>query len=128
MTTQDRPLGELVGELSRDGSRLVQQEIALAKQELSDKLDTVTAQLTGLAVGGVLLHGGVLCAIAGLVALLAAVLPIWGAALIAAAALSSLGAVLMLRAKSQLSSLKLAPSGLVSNLKEDVRVMKEAAQ
>jgi hypothetical protein len=128
MTDQDRPLGELIAGLSRDGTLLVQQEIALAKQEMSDKLGKVASQLVGLAIGGVLLHCGILAAIGCGVLLLAAVVPAWAATLIAAVALLASGAVLVLRAKSQLSTLQLAPKALVSSLKQDARSIKEAAQ
>ena len=48
-------LGTLFKELSDDSTRLVRQEIELAKAEMSEKLDVYKANMTKLVVGGVLL-------------------------------------------------------------------------
>ena len=46
---RDRPIGELLRELAHDTGELVRQEIALAKSELSEKLDTTRAELVETA-------------------------------------------------------------------------------
>jgi Putative Actinobacterial Holin-X, holin superfamily III len=125
---ENQPLADLVSHLSRDATLLAQQEIALAKQEAADKLGLVKAELVGLAVGGVLLHSGVLALLAGLVLVLAEVLPPWVAALSAGAALFAVGAGLLLKAKTRLSRLELAPKLVVGSVKRDVQAVKEAAE
>ena len=125
---QQLPLAQLVSQLSRDAGVLAKQEIALAKQEAADKLAQVKAQLVGLTVGGLLLHCGVLAFVACGILLLAAILPAWLAALIAAGSLSAAGGALVLRAKTQLAKVDFAPTQVTRSVKEDVQAMKEAAQ
>lgn len=124
----ERPLTELVSRLSRDTTLLAQQEIALAKQELADKLTLVKAEAVGVAVGAVLLHAGLLAALAGAVLALALVLPAWAAALVSGVVLAGAGASLLLKAKTRLSKLELAPKATARNVKEDVHAIKEAAK
>jgi hypothetical protein len=124
----DRPLTELVSQLSRDTTLLAQQEIALAKQEAADKLGLLKAEVVGVAIGAVLLHAGVMAALAGGILALALVLPPWAAALLSGLALLAAGAVLLLKAKSRLAQLELAPKAVVRNVKEDVQAVKEAAK
>lgn len=125
---ENQPLADLVSSLSRDATLLAQQEIALAKQEAADKLGLVKAELVGLAVGGVLLHSGILALLAGVILALAQVLPAWVAALAAGAALMAVGAGLLLKAKTRLGRLDLAPTRVTSSVKRDVHAIKEAAE
>lgn len=125
---ENKPLADLVSDLSRDAQLLAQQEVALAKQEAADKLGLVKNELVGLAVGGVLLHSGILALLAGVILALAQVLPPWVAALVAGAALLAVGAGLLLKAKARLSQLDLAPKQVVGSVKRDVRAVKEAAE
>ena len=53
--TETPSLGTLFKELSDDSTRLVRQEIELAKAEMSEKLDVYKTNMTKLVVGGVLL-------------------------------------------------------------------------
>ena len=55
-TTAETPsLGTLFKELSDDSTRLLRQEIELAKAEMSEKLDVYRANMTKLVIGGALL-------------------------------------------------------------------------
>lgn len=124
----DQPLADLVSHLSRDATLLAQQEVALAKQEAADKLGLIKDELVGLAVGGVLLHAGILALLAGAILALAQVLAPWLAAVVAGGALLAVGAGLLLKAKARLSQLELAPKQAVGSVKRDVRAVKEAAE
>src|SRR5688572_5861082 len=53
---EERPLQDLIGRLSQDGSLLVKQEIALAKHELGEKARRLGTQATMLAVGAIALY------------------------------------------------------------------------
>ncbi len=125
---EHQPLADLVSDLSRDATLLAQQEIALAKQEAADKLGLVKNELVGLAVGGVLLHSGILALLAGVILALAQVLAPWLAALVAGGALLAIGAALLLKAKARLAKLELAPKQVIGSVKRDVRAVKEAAE
>ncbi len=123
---EQAPLAELVGRLSRDGSRLIQQELALAKAELAEKATELKAQGASLALGGVILHTGALALTAGLVLLLAQLVAAWIAALFIGTTLATLGAVMLLRGKSKLSALRITPAETIDNVQRDVHTIREA--
>lgn len=123
---EERPFSELVAQLSRDGSMLVKQEIALAKQELADKAETVQKHAAAMALGGVVLYTGSLALTAGLVLLLAEVVPAWLSALFVGVALATIGAVLLLRGKRKLSELSLRPEQSIRSVQRDIAAVKEA--
>src|SRR4051812_12318868 len=50
-----RTLGSLIKELSDDSTRLLRQEIELAKAEMNEKLDVYKSNMTKLVIGGALL-------------------------------------------------------------------------
>lgn len=125
---QDRPLSDLVGQLSRDGGLLIKQEIALAKAELSEKATRLRAEAAFIAGGAIVLYTGVLALVAGLILLLAEVAPAWLAALLVGTAIATTGAVLLLRGKNNLEKLDLKPEHSVSSLRRDVEAVKEAAR
>jgi Putative Actinobacterial Holin-X, holin superfamily III len=125
---EERPLTELLTNLSRDATLLAQQEVALAKQEAADKLGMVKAELVGLVLGAVLLHSGVLALVSALILALAAVVAPWLAALVSGGALFAIGGALLLKAKSRLAGLDLSPSRATASVKHDVRAAKEALE
>jgi MFS family permease len=118
---RERPIGELVKDLTEQTSRLVRQEIKLAQAELSVKGKQAgkgAGLLAGAAVVG-LLAGGALTAF--LIALLDEWMPTWLAALIVTVLWAVVAAVL---AKAGQNKLKEAgppvPEQTVETLKEDV--------
>ena len=96
---EERSLRSLIGQLSRDGSLLVQQEMALAKQELTEKASALAKSGAALAVGGLVLYAGLLAIVAAIVLGLALVLPAWVSALLVGVLFAATGAVLLLRGK-----------------------------
>jgi hypothetical protein len=125
---EDQPLREIIGQLSRDGSLLVKQEIALAKLELSEKAARFRTQATVIAAGGIALYTGALALVAGLILLLALAMPAWASALLVGTAIATVGAVLLLRGKNNLEKLDLKPDQTVTNVRQDVDAIKEAAR
>lgn len=107
--------GELAAQVMQDGQRLVNLEIALAKQELKDlaKTNAVAAALTG--VGGLLLLLAVLVAVPVVVVEL--VPWHWQAAVAWLAVYVVLGLVLVLIGKARFS-FKL-PTRTIDSLKEN---------
>jgi hypothetical protein len=125
---EDQPLREIVGQLSRDGSLLIKQEIALAKLELGEKAARFRTQATVIAAGGIALYTGALALVAGLILLLALAMPAWASALLVGTAIATAGAVLLLRGKNNLEKLDLKPEQTVANVRRDVDAIKEAAR
>jgi hypothetical protein len=116
---EDRSLGELFSELSRDTSTLVRQEIALAKTEMSEKASTVGKNVGFLAVGGAVAYAGFLVLLGALVVILALFLPWWLSALIVGFVVAAIGYTLVQKGISTLKQVDMAPRETIESLKED---------
>ncbi len=124
----ERSLGELFGDLSRETSTLVRQEVTLAKAELTQTATQVGKDVGVLAVGGAIAYAGLLA----LLALLAAVvlglvafgLPAWLAALIVGVVVAGGGYALVRRGLSALKGVDMAPRQTMDTLTEDVNALK----
>ena len=122
---ENRPLGDLLGDLAGDMSNLVRQEIALAKVEISQKAKYVGTNVGYLVIGGAVAYAALLAIIAAIIMLLAKVVPHWGAALIVGAVVGGIGWMLIGKAMSALQQANLTPRETVETLKEDATWMKE---
>lgn len=123
--TKDKSLGELFGDLTRETSNLVRQEVQLAKTEMSQKA-AIVGKSAVLAVAGALFGLGAFGAlIATLILLLSKFVDAWIAALIVTAVLGALAAVLALAGIGAIKKASLAPKHTVETLKEDVQWVKE---
>jgi len=122
--TNDRSLGELFGDLSRETSTLVRQEVTLAKTELTQTASKVGKDIGFLVVGGTVAYAGVLVLLAAAVLLLAIVLPAWLAALIVGLVVAGIGYGLVRRGLAALKSIDMAPRQTIETLKEDVNALK----
>jgi hypothetical protein len=118
-------LGELFGDLTREMSTLVRQEIDLARTELTGKASRLGKDIGFLAVGGAVLYAGLLALIATLIIALAYAMPWWLAALIVGVVVSAAGYALVQRGLSALKREQLAPQQTIATLKEDAQWAKE---
>jgi uncharacterized membrane protein YqjE len=120
-------LGELFTELTQGMKVLVQQEVRLAKIEMSEKATALAKDLVLIAIGGSLLYAGFLALLGGVIAGLATVaeLPVWGAALIVAALCLIFGAILMGAGASAMKRQSLKPEQTIQTLKEDAQWAKQ---
>ena len=125
---EERPLSDLVAQVSRDGSMLIQQEIALAKAELREAAQKLKQGATSAATGAFVLYAGFLTLIAGAVLLLAQVVASWVAALLVGGAVTAVGAVLLGRGKKDLDQVELLPKNAIDSVERDVDMMKEAVR
>ncbi|MEV4461171.1 phage holin family protein [Microbispora sp. NPDC049633] len=131
MTIQKESLstGELVRRLSEDVSRLIRDELRLARLEMTrkGKRAGMGAGLLG-AAGLVAFYGGGALVATAILAL-ALVLPAWASALIIGAALLALAGLLALVGKEQVSrAAPPTPDEAMRSLKADIDVMKESAR
>ena len=124
---QERSLGELFSDLTRDMSRLIRQETQLATTEMTQK-----ATRAGKSAG--VLAGGALIAYAGFFALLWAIvygltslfgLPLWASFLIVAIIVLAIGGFMAWRGYDTLRKTDLMPRQTVETLKEDAQWAKE---
>jgi hypothetical protein len=125
---EERPLRELLTQLSRDAALLVQQEIALAKHELTAKAGQVGRGAAAIAVGGVICQMGALALTAGIILLLALALPAWLAAILVGAALALVGGVLVMGGKKRLTEIDVTLEASSESVQKDIRALKETAR
>jgi hypothetical protein len=119
---RERPLGELLKQLSEETTRLVHQEIDLAKAELTQKGKQagVGAGLFGAAGAIGLLAAAALTAC--LILALAAVMPAWLAALLVAVVYGVVAAVLAMRGRAKVQqAVPPLPEQTVETVKEDLQ-------
>ena len=117
--TDDRSLGELFSELSRQTSTLIRQEVALAKAETKQKAAEAGKDIGMMAAGGALAYAGLLALIATAIIALANVLDWWLSALIVGVIVLAVGGLLVQRGMSSLKQGSLAPEQTIESLKED---------
>jgi Putative Actinobacterial Holin-X, holin superfamily III len=119
---RERPLGELLKQLSEETTRLVRQEIELAKAELTQKgrQAGMGAGLFGAAgaIGFLALAALTTCFILAL----DAVMPAWLAALLVAVVYGAVAAVLALRGRAKVKqAVPPVPEQTIETVKEDVQ-------
>lgn len=118
-------LGEMLAKLSRDVTTLIQQELQLARLELSQKTMTMRRSLILMVAGGLLAYGGFLAVIAALVfGIVALGMSYWLAALIAGVVLGMLGYLLIYAGSASLQHASLTPRHTVDTMKEDAQWLK----
>jgi Putative Actinobacterial Holin-X, holin superfamily III len=119
---RERPIGELLKQLSEETTRLVHQELELAKAELTQK-----GKQAGLGAGLFGAAGAIgLLAAAALTACfilaLDAAMPAWLAALIVAVVYGAVAAVLALRGRAKIrQAVPPVPEQTIETVKEDVQ-------
>ena len=122
---ENRPLGDLFGDLATDMSNLVRQEVTLAKVEITQKAKYVGRNVGYLVIGGAVAYAALLAIIAAIIMLLTKVLPDWGSALIVGVVVGGIGWMLIGKAMMALQKADLTPRETVETLKEDATWMKE---
>lgn len=118
---RDRPIGELVKDLSQQTSTLVRQEIELARAEVTEKGKVAgkgAGMLGGAAVAGLLALGALT---AGLIALLDKAMATWVAALIVMALWAVVAAVLAKAGQKALKRATPPAPQTVETVKEDIQ-------
>ena len=126
---EDRSFGSLFTELTQETTTLVQQEVALAKAEMSEKISQVGSGLATLIIGGFILFAGILklldAVIFGIAELLPPDLTPWLAALIVGGIVAIIGAVMLQKGRSNLKSGNLVPQRTAESLRRDKEFAKE---
>lgn len=117
----DRSLGELVGELTSDLSKLMRQEVELAKVELKAEASKAGKAGGMLAGAGVLGHLALVFASLTLMFALANVMDLAWAALIVTVLWAVVAGVLAMVGKKKLAEVNPKPERTIETLKEDAR-------
>jgi hypothetical protein len=122
----ERSLGQLFGDLSRQLSTLVRQEIDLARTETTQRVTAVTRDAALIGAGAALGYAGLLFLLAALVALfIQAGLDAWLAALLVGAATLAVGGALAWRGREGLRTTSVVPERTIETLKDDAEWAKE---
>ena len=123
----DRSLGELFSDLTREMSTLVRQEVALAKTEMTEKASALGKNVAMLAIGGALLYAAFLALVATAIIALAYAMPWWLAALIVTIIVAIVGGVMARMGLENFKKTQLAPTKTVETIKEDATWIKQQA-
>jgi hypothetical protein len=118
-------VAELVGDVARDVSTLVRQELELAKAETRQEL--AKAGKAGGAFGGAALAGWLMIVFASLAAMfgLGAVMPLGWAALIVAGCWGIAATILALTGRARIKTFHAVPTQTLRTVKEDVRWLQQ---
>jgi len=128
-TDADKPIGELVRQMSEQSSTLIRQELRLATAELQEK-----GKHAGVGVGmfggaGVVALYGVGALIAAAIIGLGTLLEPWIAALIVGVVLLAIAGIVALLGKKQVEQATPAkPEQAMDSVQEDIQTVKERAQ
>jgi hypothetical protein len=118
-SVDNRSLGELFSDLSRETTTLVRQELELAKAEMSEKATEAGKNVGFLAVGGAIVYAAFLFILAAIVIGLAGFMPPWLSALIVGLVVGGIGFFLVQRGLSALRQSNLVPQKTINTLRED---------
>jgi uncharacterized membrane protein YqjE len=125
----EQSTAELVQRASEQISRLVRDELALAKAELAEKGTHAGIGIGLFGTGGVLAMYGVGALIATVIIALALFLPLWLAALIVTVALFLIAGILALIGKNQVTkAVPPEPKAAIESIKADVDEVKQAVR
>jgi hypothetical protein len=115
----DRSLGELFSELSRETGVLIRKELELATTEMTAKARVAGTHTGTAAAGGALVHAGLLVFLAALVIALTQLgVTAWLAALVVAIATMLIGYVMAQKGLNNLRRTSVVPTKTVETLKE----------
>ncbi|MFE7270632.1 phage holin family protein [Streptomyces sp. NPDC057623] len=125
---EQRSVSDLVGQAGEQLSRLVRQEVALAKEELAEKGRRAGRGGGLLGAAGAVAYAGVLFLAAAVTAALSLTLPVWAAALIVTGVLLAVAGLLAATGRAQLRrAAPPAPKEALGSVRADVEEMKGRA-
>ncbi len=116
---EERSIGELFAELSRETGTLVRKELELAITEMTAQARIAGAHLGTVAVGGALAHAALLVLLAAVVIGLAQLgIEPWLSALIVAIGTGVVGYMLVQKGLANLRRTNVTPTNTIESLKE----------
>jgi Flp pilus assembly protein TadB len=122
----DPSIGELMGQLSSQVSRLIRDEMRLAEKEFRESAKHAGIGAGRFSVAGLLAFFGTAAVIAAAVAALSLVLAVWAAALIVGAILFLAAGVAALIGRGQAQEVTPAAPKTVETVKADIQELKDA--
>ena len=124
----DASIGELMGQLSAQTSRLVRDEMRLAQKELQQSMKHAGVGAGLISAAGLLAVIGLMTLVAAAVAALALVLPVWAAAVIVAVVLFIGAGIAAWFSRKQAEEIAPPVAESAESVKADIKEIKEARQ
>ena len=121
-----RSLTELVSSRLDNFSRLIREELLLAKNELAETIGRAKNDVVSLSIGALILVLAAFALLASAILGLSLFIPAWAAALSIGALLGIIGFLLIRSSLKDFSKLELAPKRSLTSLRNDVHFVKEA--
>jgi hypothetical protein len=119
-TGAERSIGDLLGDLTREITTLVRQELVLARTEMGQKVSGLGKDVGMLVAGGAVAYAGLLALVAAVIILLAKLgLDWWLSALIVGIVVAGVGGMLASKGLAALKQVDLVPRQSLEALKED---------
>ena len=126
---RERPIGDLLKQLSEETTTLVRQELELAKAEVAEKGKKAGTGAGMFGGAGVAVFLGLGAITAALIAALDAAMPLWLAALIVGLVWMAVAGVLALQGRNKVQeATPPVPEQATESVKEDVQWAKTRAQ
>ena len=125
LAREERSLGDLFSELAGETGTLVRQEVAFAQAELTHKATKAGKNIGYLVVGGAVGYAAALAIIAGVILLLAVVIPAWLAAMLVGIVIGGVAYFMITSGLEQLKKTDPLPRNTIETLKEDAKWLKK---
>jgi hypothetical protein len=123
---QEKSIGELFADLTRDSTQLIRQEVILAKTEITQKVTSAGKDAAMIAAGGFIAYVGVLTLVVAVVCGLVALgLSVGIASLIVGVVFCIAGGVIIMQGIAALKHIDPVPHQTIQTLKEDQKWAKE---
>lgn len=118
-------IGDLFTGLTEDMTKLLRQEIELARVETTQKINRAMRSVIMLAAGGFVAYAGLILLLIAVAIGLSNWMPLWLSTLIVSVVALVVGAILIGSGRNSLSNLTVVPENTVESIKEDARWAKE---
>lgn len=116
----DRSLGELFGDLARETSTLIRQEIQLARTEMMDKVSRAGKDVGMIAAGGAFAYLGLMAIVATIIIVIAqAGLPWWASTLLVGGVVVIVGGAMAWSGLTALKHTDMAPRQTMATMEEN---------
>jgi hypothetical protein len=122
---QGDSLTDLIGDLANQSAGLVRDEVALAKQEISEKLLSLRSAVLVIGLGAFVALVATLALVAAAIAGLAEFMELWKAALLVGGGLTLIAAIVVAVGLGHLKRVNLKPEVTIKSLEEDKQWLKE---
>jgi hypothetical protein len=122
---QHESIGNLITDLANQSAGLVRDEVALAKQEVSEKITSLRSGVVLIALGAFVGLVAALALCAAAIAGLAEYMEPWQAALLVGGVLALIAAIVVFVGLGQVKRVNLKPEVTIKTLEEDKEWLKE---